>query len=176
MGDTWTWHVFASSNMTNWTEIGSVTNVGDGTGDGIFTGTFTTNFESAVTNQFYLLSSGDCLSNSCRSLVIGFMTKTIVPGTNLIADQLYQVDDNLSGPMNTLNALFNRTSWGSEELGTQIMKWNGTNFDVFSFVYLYGAGFGWNNTNGVANGDATLLPGIGVLMNNVTGAPFTNTF
>jgi len=180
-----TWYVFTSSNLTNWTETGSLTLGGDPTGSTNGYATFTTNFESAVTNQFYILSSGTNLSNSCRSRVIGFMNMTIVPGTNLIADQLYQVDDNLVrvGPMNTLKALYCdpflpvSPPWRSENDGTQIMKWNGQGFDVFSFEYIPEAQTGiWYDTNGMGNGDATLLPGIGVLMNNVTGAPFTNSF
>ena len=162
-----TWNVFASSNLTNWTQIGSVTNVGDGSGDGIFSGTFTTNFESAVTNQFYILSSGDCLSNSCRSLVIGFVNMTVVPGTNLVADKLYQVDDNLPFiPMNTLNALFN---WDYKQVPTQIFKWNGRSFDGDSF-----GGFaypGWVN-----GGDMTVVPGSSVLVSNGTGSSFAASF
>jgi len=178
-------YVFTSSDLTNWTPIGPVIISGDGSGDGVFTTTFTTYVTNTVTNQFYILSSGTNLSNSCRSLVIGFVNLTIVPGTNLIADQLYQVDDNLVGvgPMNTLSALYCdpflpvSPPWGSEQDGTQIMKWNGQGFDVFSFEFDPNVGAGvWYDTNNVENGDATLLPGIGVLMNNVTNAPFTNSF
>jgi hypothetical protein len=80
--------------------------------------------------------------------------------------------------MNTLNDLFTPLGFGGpfDQLGTQIMKWNGQSFDVFTFGYNQPfGGIVWAE-NGMENGDATLLPGVGVLMNNVGNAPFTSTF
>jgi outer membrane protein assembly factor BamB len=166
------WNVYASTNLTNWTKVGTnltlVTNVDSFNGNATFTDSNVAN----LSQRFYQLSN-----SGCASLTIGFVNLKIAPNTNLIANQLYQVDQTVvgNGPMNTLNALF-VDSWGSDETETQIMTWNGQGFDVFTF-FSSPAGNFWLDTNyDGKGGDATLLPGIGVLMNNTTGAPFTNTF
>ncbi len=171
------WNVYASTNLTNWTQVGAnlalVTNVDSFNGNAYFQDTAA----AELPQGFYQLSN-----NGCCSRVIGFVNLNIVPGTNLIADQLYQVDDWVLHyspdffPLNTLNSLFPPLA-GFDQLGTQIIKWNGQGFDVFTFGYNTAyRGAAWSDTNGLFNGDATLLPGIGVLMNNGTGSSFTASF
>ena len=170
------WNVFASADLSNWTEVGSITLSDDGTGESNGIASFGTNFVSAATNQFFVLADGDCLSNSCRSRVIGFVSTVIAPGTNLIADQLCQVDDGLSEtPPNTLNALFNSgasfPAWQTTQSPTQIFKWNGSNFDAGAFNYI-----NINSFVPASSGDITMLPGSSVIVSNGTGSPFTNSF
>ena len=169
------WNVYASTNLTNWTQV--YTNVTLTQSDGFnWNGSFTDTSVTNVAQRFYQLSN-----SGCSSQTIGFVNLKIVPGTNLIADQLYQVDEGVlyakEGvlPMNTLNDLFD-PFWGSAQQGAQIMAWNGQGFDGFSFFDDGIFGNFWLDTNDVESGDATLLPGIGVLINNITNAPFTNTF
>jgi len=80
-------------------------------------------------------------------------------------------------PMNTLNSLFPPFGVSFDQLGTQILQWNGEGFDVFTYGFngTYG-GDAWNDTNDILAGDAALLPGSSVLMNNVTTNTFTYTF
>src|SRR5208283_3838312 len=95
-------------------------------------------------------------------------------GTNLVADQLCQVDDgvmrpyNLFGyvgfPMNTLNALFDLNPWATYMGGTQIFKWNTNTFDGDVDVGGNGPPY-WNY-----GGDMTMLPGTSVFMYNPTSA------
>jgi hypothetical protein len=166
------WNVYASTNLatTNWTRMASNLVMNSVTGNTNFT-------DSGVTGRaqkFYKVSRSNCCSQA-----IGFVNETVARGTNLIANQLYQVDENVlnaefsiakAWPMNTLNALFVvSNAWGSAQAGTRIYKWNGHGFD--------------GDTNGesgnpfwIGGGDLTLLPGTGVLMNNVTGTAFTTTF
>jgi outer membrane protein assembly factor BamB len=167
------WNVYASTNLASniWTQVGTNLVLDSVSGNA----TFTDSDVAGLSQRFYIVSK-----SSCCSQAIGFFNQTVARGTNLIADQLYQVDDyalyyvNLSAynpfPMNTLNALFTvSNAWGLAQSGTEIYKWNGHGFS--------------GDTNGgrgeVAwdgSGDLTLLPGVGVLMNNVTTSPFTNTF
>ncbi len=166
------WNVYASTNLTNWTKVSTnltlVTNVDSFNGNATFTNTNVAGFSQ----RFYQLSN-----STCTSRVIGFVNLKIAPNTNLIANQLYQVDETMlgKGPMNTLNALF-LDSWGSDELETQIMTWNSQGFDAYTFYWIPGGSFWLDTSSDTINGDVALLPGIGVLMNNTTGAPFTNTF
>jgi hypothetical protein len=167
------WNVYASTNLaeTNWTLVGSKLTMDSVTGNT----NFTDSNVAGLSQRFYVVTSSGCCSKA-----IGFVNLTIDRGVNLTSDPLYQVDDYVlnaefdSGtnfPMNTLNALFAFSSnpWGLAQSGTEIYKWNGSGFD--------------GDTNGGhaevtwdGPGDLTLLPGTGVLMNNVTGTPFTNTF
>jgi hypothetical protein len=123
--------------------------------------------------RFYLLST-----NNCCSRVIGFVNLTITPGTNLIANQLCQVDDSIlnftigsgsgGAPMNTLEALF-LDSWGQTQGPTQIFKWSGTNLE--SDMYLYVTAPYW-----LDGGEMTLLPGSSEIVSNGTGHSFTASF
>jgi hypothetical protein len=139
----------------------------DGNGNAFFTNSDV----GDLPQQFYIVSS-----NGCCSQVIGFVNLTIASGYNLIADQLYQVDDGVlangnGNPMNTLNALFGYSNvWGMAQSGTEIYKWNGTGFDSTTNVSA-----GSPLWFGDGNGEMTLLPGTGVFMNN-TNASFTNWF
>ena len=117
------WYIFASSDLANWSQLG---NVSLDSSSGI--GTFYDDTVAGVTNRFYVAQSG----NSC-SPVIGFINMTIPPGTNLIANQLYQINDEDS-PQNTANGLLDflvNNGFSSPYLpgGTEIMKWNGNGFD-----------------------------------------------
>ena len=165
------WNVYASTNLTNWTQIG--TNVGlDSTwGTNTFTDTHATNLPM----RFYQLST-----NNCCSRVIGFVNLTITPGTNLIANQLCQVDDSIlnftvdefeGAPMNTLAALF-LDSWGPTQYPTQVFKLNGTN--VESAYYDDQSGPQWLPFP--SGGEITVLPGSSVVVSNGTSRSFTNSF
>jgi outer membrane protein assembly factor BamB len=164
------WNVYASTNLTNWTLIASdlTLDVGPGTNYGSGTNIFTDINVAGMPMRFYQLST-----NNCCSRVIGFVNLTIAPGTNLIANQLCQVDDSIlfdtgGAPMNTLNALF-LESWGSTEAPTQIFKWSGTNLEDDTYNYV-------NEPTWLNGGDMTLLPGSSVLVSNGTGKSFTTSF
>jgi len=177
-----TWNVYASTNLSNWVQI--CTNLtleppSDGsstTGTNVFTDTNAGGFNE----RFYELANGSCCSDT-----IGYVTLTIQPGTNLIADQLVQVDDgvlftflgefNTGGtdpngigcPMNTLNALFDPYPWALNVGQTSFYEWTGSGF------------IGDTNEGGPGglpewasgHGDLTMLPGTGVLVVNSNGFP-----
>jgi outer membrane protein assembly factor BamB len=168
------WSVYASTDLVNWTNINkTITN--DATG----LGSFTDVRPVLGANQFY------CLSNGCGSKVLGFVkfsmmpgTNLNLPGTNLISDPFYQVDDNalyisyhadnaLAAPMNTVASLF--TAFPSEPYGyTGILQIIPTNT---TFANWTSDGFvtDTNNNNGngypqwLPNGEVTLLPGMGAM-------------
>jgi outer membrane protein assembly factor BamB len=151
------WSVYASTNLlTNWTNTGVVLTL-DSTGSNSFTDS-----GNLANNVFYYLS------NECCSRVIGFTAFTAQPGTNLIADPFYQVDDEaLNGsllfspaPMNTVGALFTgdgriQTIPGVPE-GVNVIGWNGHELST-------------NTCNGdrafLPSGDIPLLPGNGAILN-----------
>jgi outer membrane protein assembly factor BamB len=121
------WAIYASSNLTDWSVPGSVTL--DSTG----VGTFNDNDVAGVTNRFYQARNG----NEC-SPVIGFINITIPPGTNLIANQLYQVNDS-EYPQNTANGLLQflaNSGYSYPYLPDQslLMNWNGAGFDVDTYI------------------------------------------
>ncbi len=165
------WNVYASTNLTNWTKVGTnltlVTNVDSFNGNATFTNTNVAGFSQ----RFYQLSN-----STCTSRVIGFVNLNIVPGTNLIANQLCQGDDGVledgsqNWPMNTLSALF-LDSWDYHQDPTQIMKWNGASFDVAAYD-----DFNRPEWRPYGSGDMTMLPGSSVLVNNETGSSFTASF
>jgi hypothetical protein len=165
------WNVYATTDLSNWTQVGTNLTMDSVTGNASFTDSNVT----GLSQQFYKVAT-----NGCCSKAIGFVNVTIAPSNNLTSDPLYQVDDNVLNeevnnssiiqPMNSLNALFAvSNAWGTAQSGTTISKWNGTGFD--------------GDTNGgteavvwVGIGDLTMLPGSSVLMSNATSVPFTNTF
>jgi hypothetical protein len=170
------WSIYASTNLatTNWTLMASNLTLDPVTGNTNFIDTGVT----GVPQRFYKVGQSNCWSRA-----IGFYEQTIAPGTNLVANQLCQVDDgvllNAAGlntdgtntPMNSLNNLFLFATipWGAAESGTEIYKWNGSGFD------------GETNDGGFfviwqGSGDLTMLPGTGVLMFNTNISPFTNLF
>jgi hypothetical protein len=163
------WSVYSSTNLaeTNWTLM-----TNNLTLDSVGNARFADSNITGLSQKFYIVSQSNCCSK-----VIGFFNQIIVPGTNLVADQLYQVDDGIfeysgtSYPMNTLNALFiySPNPWGLAQSGTAIYKWNGTGFDGDTNE-------GVGSVTWVGTGDLTLLPGIGVVISNATSNPFTNTF
>jgi hypothetical protein len=155
------WVVFASSNLTDWSITDSVSlDATDGHAS------FTDPNIDGFTNRFYELQSG----NFC-SQVIGFINLTIPPGTNLIANQLYQVNDG-DYPQNTANGwlgfLNNNNSYPYPPDQTEILKWNGQGFDSDAYNANY---FDW-----VPNGDATLLPGEAAFIINPTSSSVTIPF
>jgi outer membrane protein assembly factor BamB len=165
------WSVYASTNLaqTNWTLLASNLTMNSTNGNTNFTDTF----GAGVSNKFYVVSRTNSTSQT-----IGFYKQIIAPGTNLVADQLYQVDDNILNvgfnlgymyPMNTLYPLFAfSNSWGSAQYQTRIYKWNGTGFTSATNT-------GVDSPEWPSNLDMTLLPGYSVLMVH-TNAAFTNTF
>jgi outer membrane protein assembly factor BamB len=170
------WNVYASTNLatTNWTLLATNLVLDSVTGNAYFTDSNV----AGMTQRFYVVSSNFFSSNACSSKAIGFVKQIIAPGTNLIADQLYQVDDgilyNLNWPpMNTVNALFAfSNAWSEAQSGTAIYKWNGTGF--VGVTNVGSTEVVWSDYQGL--GAMTLLPGIGVLMNNRSVTPFTNWF
>ena len=166
------WSVYASTNLaqTNWTLLESNLTMNATTGNNSFTNSSLT----GVSNKFYVVSRGSSMSQT-----IGFYHQVIAPGTNLVADQLQQVDDNIlnveftSGfmyPMNTLYPLFAvSNAWGTAQSGTKIYKWNGSGF-------LSATNIGLTIAEWVGDVDMTLLPGSSVLMYTTNSHPFTNTF
>lgn len=159
------WNVNYSSNLLNWSSLETDVLLSGSPA----TNTITDNGVLGKAQRFYQLSNSFAVSK-----VIGFTSVDIVSGTNLVADQLYQLDEGVmrySGgpfgtgmPMNTLNALFNLDAWTTSMGGTQIFKWNGTGFDEDENGNPGGAP-SWNN-----GGDMTMLPGGAVLMYNPSSA------
>jgi hypothetical protein len=167
------WNVYASTNLaeTNWTLLASNLTMNATTGNNSF-------IDSSVgtaSNKFYVVSRTNSTSQT-----IGFYNQIIAPGTNLVADQLYQVDDNIlfaefnrgtMHPMNTLNALFSvSNAWGSAQNGTEIFKWTGTGFVGDTNKVLLGV------PTWVGSGDLTLLPGSSVMIINTNTQSFTNVY
>jgi hypothetical protein len=166
------WYVYASTNLagTNWTALATNLTMNATTGNNSFTDSDVT----GASEKFYVVSKTDSTSQT-----IGFYKQTIAPGTNLVADQLQQVDDNIlfqeylsdvTQPMNSLNSLFAiSNAWGSAQSGTRIYKWNGTGFNGDTNA-------GPAEVSWVGVGDLTLLPGYSVLMNTTNTHSFTNTY
>ncbi len=155
------WSVYASTNLTNWTKTGNVTL--DSTGLGEFTDL---TLPASVSNAFYFLSNG------CCSKVIGFVQFSVMPGSNLIADPLCQVDDNSlygpttnSTPMNTVGALFcgGNGYFAAPGFGNRTTAVGWTD-----------AGFVTNTSTGDRywhpNGDIALVPGASAFLNTPTGS------
>ena len=97
---------------------------------------------------------------------------TIPPGKNLIANQFYQVNDGDS-PQNTANGLLDflvNNGFSSPYLpgGTEIMKWNGNDFESDTYDAV--------NKLWSTNGDATLLPGEAAFIINPTSSSLTIPF
>jgi hypothetical protein len=112
-GDTNTsWTVYSSTDLKNWTPVGSVTL--DGTGNSSYNDANV----NGVGYRFYKLSNGTYCSQA-----YGFERTTVEPGTETwIANQLEE-------PVNTLNGLLNF----GPNTGIQIQKWNGGGFDVYTW-------------------------------------------
>ena len=156
------WYVFASSDLANWSQLGNVSLDSSSGTEEFFDDTV-----AGVTNRFYMAQSG----NSC-SPVIGFINMTIPPGKNLIANQFYQVNDGDS-PQNTANGLLDflvNNGFSSPYLpgGTEIMKWNGNDFESDTYDAV--------NKLWSTNGDATLLPGEAAFIINPTSSSLTIPF
>ena len=169
------WNVYASTNLSNWTQIGTnltlPTNIDSLNGDTNFTDTTVTN----VPYRFYQLSN-----DGCASVIIGFANLSIGPGTNLIADQFWQTDDNVMSnsaivtPMNSVNDLFGYY-WSPNQNGNDVMVWNGQSFDIVSFFKSHSEIFWFDTDGNSVAGDDLVLPGSSVLISNANSA-FTNTF
>ncbi len=118
---------------------------------------------ASVSNAFYFLSNG------CCSKVIGFVQFSVMPGTNLIANPFYEVDDTnlavpISGysvPMNTVASLFAGDSGNglllmpSLPAAATVANWTGEGFVTDTSQ--------GNLSPWLPNGDVTLLPGTGAL-------------
>jgi hypothetical protein len=168
------WNVYGVTNLTNstWTLLESDLTLDATNGNASFT-------DSSVLDlpmKFYMVSR-----SNCNSKVIGFVNQIVAPGTNLIANQLYQIDDGVlfnafsanktNTPMNSLNDLFVFATipWGEAQSGTKVFQWTGTGFvgdtNEFNIIPFW-----------LGPGDITLLPGYSVIMNNTTGHSFTNIY
>jgi hypothetical protein len=170
------WNVYSSDDLSNWTQIAAnlSLDIAPGSSDLSGTNTFTDSTVFGVAHRYYQLSTNDCCSRA-----IGFVNLDILPGTNLIANPFYQVDDNVLHtptelfdftPMNTLDALFLVSDrWGAAQAFTQVLEWNGQEFigDING---------GTEFPEWVNGGLMTLLPGTGALMVNVTSNSFPISF
>jgi outer membrane protein assembly factor BamB len=122
------WNVYASDDLIHWTNVQSnLTLVLPPTGtDASGTNTFTDATVQGVPQRFYQLANSNGVSRA-----IGFVNLTINSGSNLVANQLCQVDDNIleqagslgNWPMNTLNALFNFYDSAANMDQTVVLKW-----------------------------------------------------
>jgi hypothetical protein len=150
--------VYTSTDLRNWTPMGTVTLNGSGAGS------FTDSGIDGLMYKFYKLSNGTYTSQA-----IGFERIIVPPGTTAIANQL-------DTSANTLDGLFN-LNLGSGQThkmidgtalppGTVIRKWADWGDEVYT----------WNGTSWSPNGNATLNPGEGVFIDNNSGSPFTVTF
>ena len=83
-------------------------------------GSFTDTNIDGLTNRFYQARSG-----STCSQVIGFINMTILPGTNLIANQLYQVNDG-AYPQNTAERVDRSLGTGVTAVGPVSKSRSGT--------------------------------------------------
>jgi outer membrane protein assembly factor BamB len=160
------WTVYTSTNLSNWVVFQTNVTLSGSPA----TNTITDSSVLGETNRYYQLSN----SNGC-SRAIGFTRLMIAPGTNLVADQLCQVDDgvmHLNGTfalgmtMNDLNSLFDLSPWASSMGETAVFQWNGNGFN--------------GDTNGdpggpptwPGGGNLTMLPGTSVFMFNPTGETY----
>jgi outer membrane protein assembly factor BamB len=180
------WNLYISSNLSNWTLVYVDVPLTHSVDSYNWNISLMDSSVGGVPQRFYRLVNSN---NTCSSRTIGFVNLNIVPGTNLIADQLLQVDDYALVnsynwgffPVNTLNALFPPDLTGIPQSfaqsGTQIMTWNGQAFEVFTYGYNGVINETcWSDANEAFAGDATLLPGVGVLMVNSATNAFANTF
>ncbi|HEV7925756.1 MAG TPA: hypothetical protein VGR14_10385, partial [Verrucomicrobiae bacterium] len=159
------WTVYSSTNLSNWVSFQTDVNLSGTPPTNLITDTGVLN----VPQKFYQLSNSLGMSK-----IIGFTSLDIVSGTNLVADQLYQVDDGVMRaygpfgfglPMNTLNALFNLYPWATAMNETKIYTWNGVTFESDTDIGGPGVPPSWAN-----GGDMTMLPGSSVLVYNPSSA------
>ncbi len=164
------WTVYSSTNLSNWISFQTGVNLSGTPPTNLITDTGVLN----VPRKFYQLSNSLGVSK-----IIGFTSLNIVSGTNLVADQLYQVDDGvmrasgpyaLGMPMNTLNALFDLYPWATAMNETKIYQWNGETFDAETNKGGNGLPPSWFTTGNISGGDMTILPGTSVVMYNPLSA------
>jgi hypothetical protein len=154
------WGIFASTNLADWTAVRGV-GLDPITGSALFTDTTV----AGVTNRFYRAHCGP----SC-SRVVGFIHQTIQPGTNLLANHFFQVNDGDS-PQNAAKGwtdLLLGSSLATPPDQTELSKWNGAGFDSALWSL---AGRQWS-----PDGDLTLLPGQAFFAINPSNQPVTLPF
>jgi outer membrane protein assembly factor BamB len=166
------WNIYSSTNLSSWTAVKTGLTFTQYDNATYGTNSFTDTTVSNVSQRFYIVST-----NGCCSRIIGFIKVPVAPGTNLIADQLCQVDDgelitNANWAMNTLNGLFNNT-FTSQQNNAAVFAWNGSAFTKYTFA---SSGLRWIDSSNKTNFSATILPGAGVLFDNVTTNTYTLTF
>jgi outer membrane protein assembly factor BamB len=155
------WGVSVSTNLADWTTVGAVAL--DTNGDALFTDSAV----ARVTNRFYRAHCGQYCTR-----IIGFINQAIQPGINLIANPLFQINDNYNYyPQNTAKG------WANLLVGlglatppdqTELRKWNGIGFDSAKWS---GLGRTWDT-----NADLTLLPGQAFFIVNPSNQPVTLPF
>jgi hypothetical protein len=145
--------------------------VGNPTAPG--TNTITDDTVLGVTNKYYQLSNSTCCSRA-----IGFTRLILTPGTNLVADQLCQVDDgvmtlfdgnpipDIGLTMNDLNGLFDVYPWATNMGQSSFFQWNGNGFDGDI------DGNAGGQPSWAAGGNMTLLPGNSVIISNALGVSY----
>jgi hypothetical protein len=159
------WNVYSSTNLTTWTNIGSVTLNSSGYN------TFTDTTAAAFTSCFYHLSNSNYISPA-----IGFEQISIGPGTPANPGTSALLANQLLALTNTLDGLFNPTMPNGAALpvGTMIQKWV-TGTQAYSSYYTW-TNNQWIDTNGNPAGYVTLNPGEGAYLINPTASLLTVTF
>ncbi|HTA31186.1 MAG TPA: PQQ-binding-like beta-propeller repeat protein, partial [Candidatus Cybelea sp.] len=164
------WAVYYSANLSNWTKLFTTNVTLSGSPP---TNTIIDDTVLGVSNRFYQLSNSTCCSRA-----MGFMSVKLTPGTNLVANQLCQVDDgvlraldgnpipDLGLTMNDLNGLFLLYPWATNTGGSAIFEWNGSGFDGDTNINPGAAPF-WQG-----GGNMIMSPGTSVIISNGLGVSY----
>jgi hypothetical protein len=158
------WNVSLSTNLTTWTNIGSMTLNPSGYA------AYTDTTASASSYCFYHLSNSNYISQA-----IGFERIIVWPGTPTNPGTNALLANQLLAPTNTLDGLFNPTmpDGSSLPVGTMIQKWNAVAQAYSSYIWTNSQ---WIDTNGYPAGNVTLNPGEGAFLLNPTNNLLTVTF
>jgi len=146
------WTLCWSTNLADWTGLTTLTFDDSGIAS------FRDGTAGTTSCRFYKLTDG----TNC-SRIIGFEQITVEPGsTATIANQL-------EAPTNTLDGLFNPAMPDGTTLpaGTVIQKWTA----LQSWL-----NYTWDGNQWSPDGNATLNPGEGAKLQNISGSPLTITF
>ncbi len=150
------WEIYSSTNLSNWTSIGSV--VLDSYG--LYSGFQTTNI-SGLTNCYFEAHAG-----AFCSPIVGFANVTIPAGSSLIANPFQQADDS-QNPQNSAAGWFkflqqNLTNTPVLPYGSILTEWNGVNFVGETNLATQ---VGW-----FPNGDNLMVPGRSAFFINPTNS------
>ena len=145
------WTIMASTNLADWSPMASL--MLDNSGYATFTDTNVAGLASC----FYRPQS----PLGCAQ-IIGFVRQTLLPGTNLVANHLFQVND-AGFPQNTAVGWTRLLSYDGLPYPphlTRIERWNGMGFDTNTWRQ--------DQNRWLPNGDLTVLPGQAAFFINPT--------